>query len=179
MSNSQFLQWISGPGRGQTEVIEQMMQDGQTSRDMIILSGGRNIDMADVGKKFIILPSREFELSMSDLNAMYPEQKGRDKMREGLRNIDQPQPSRKSAPQKRQPVSSFSSDLLSRAKRENTLLNLELDMELPTKSFFKMINDTFDEGTVNEVLDLLIQSIDQEKIKSSIKEKIINSYGEK
>lgn len=178
MSNSQFLQWISGPSRGQTEVIEQMMQDGQTSKDIIILSGGRNVEMTEVGKKFIILPSREFELSASDLNSMYPEQRSRDRMREGLRNVDQASSQKKQVPQKRQQVSSFSSDLLSRAKRENTKLSIELDMDLPTKSFFKMINDTFDENTVNEVLDLLIQAIDQEKIKSVIKEKIINSYGE-
>jgi hypothetical protein len=179
MSNNQYLQWISGPSKGQSEVIQELTQDGQTFRDVAILSGGRSVDMSEVGKKFIILPSQEFVLSPAEINAMYPETNPRqDRMREGLQNVDERPRNTKQRNEKKPAVSSFSSDLLSRAKREDSSVDVSLDMQLPTKSFFKMMNDTFDEKTVDEVLELIIQSINQEELKKKIKESIINLYGE-
>lgn len=180
MNNNQYLQWISGPSRGQSEAIQEMTQDPQTFRDIVVLSGGRSLDISEIDKKFIILPSREFVLSAEELNSMYPEQSPRqDRMRAGLVNVDERPRNQKQRQEKKPPVSSFSSDLLSRAKREDRDLELNISMQLPTKSFFTMMNDTFDEKTVNEVLDLIIQSIDQETIKDTIKQQIINLYGEK
>jgi formylmethanofuran:tetrahydromethanopterin formyltransferase len=48
---------------------------------------------------------------------------------------------------------------------------------MPTSAFFNMINETFDESTVNEVIDIIIDSIDQDTLKTSMKQSITKFYG--
>ena len=40
-----------------------------------------------------------------------------------------------------------------------------------------MMNETFEESTVNEVIDIIIDSIDQEALINSMKQSIIKFYG--
>ncbi len=47
---------------------------------------------------------------------------------------------------------------------------------MPTAEFFEMINKTFDDNTINEVLDLIVDSVKTEEINKSIKNSITNFY---
>ena len=72
MSN-QYLQWISGQRRGEVESVE-MLQDGQTFEDVVVLSNGRKFPMSKVGKDFIILPNSSAALPPLELDLMYPKE---------------------------------------------------------------------------------------------------------
>lgn len=197
--NNQYLQWLTGPRRGEVETAE-MMQDGQTFEDVVIVSGGGRIPMSKIGKDFIILPTASAALSQIDLDVMYPKpnQKQNRRADQKQRRQEEPavqtdhasilgfDPSPNAEPQpstqerhRQKKHSSFASDLLTRAKKNDTKITLELQLEMPTSSFFSMINETFDESTVDEVMDIIIDSVDQSVIRSSMKESIIKFYGGK
>jgi hypothetical protein len=171
-----------------------MMQDGQTFEDVAILSNGRRVSMSKVGTDFIILPSSGAALNQIDLDVMYPKpvkpnrpsgQKHQQREDDNpplsdhasLLGFDPSAPVAQEAP-KRKKRSNFALDLLTRAKKNDTKITVELDAEMPTQSFFEMVNNTFDESTVDEVVDIIIDSIDTEKIRESVKNSIINFYGE-
>lgn len=193
MSNH-YLQWLTGQRRGEVESAE-MMQDGQTFEDVVILSNGRKVPMAQVGKDFIILPSASAALNSIDLEVMYPKpsvktnrvaQKQKRLQQEALpadhasiMGLDAPseeEPKRERPTQKK--ASSFASDLLSRAKKNETMLSLELLVQMPTDAFFRMLQDTFDDATIGEIIDILVDSVDIDQIKTTMKETIIKYYGE-
>jgi len=192
--SSQYLQWVSGQNRGTVEAVE-MMQDGQTFEDVAILPNGRRVPMSKVGTDFIILPSSGAALSQMDLDVMYPKpvKQNRPSGQKKHQREEVPPPASDHAnllgfdpsspveqePPKKKKVSSFASDLLTRAKKNDTKIMVELDADMPTQSFFAMVNDTFDESTVDEVIDIIIDSIDTEKIRESVKQSIINFYGGK
>lgn len=195
--NNQYLQWITGPKRGEVETAE-MMQDGQTFEDVVILSGGRKVPMANVGKDFIILPSAGAALKQLDLDVMYPKpavKQNRKAEQRQNRSAESPvqadhagilgfDPSSAGADppvqrerQRQNKHSSFATDLLTRAKKNDTNITLDIKLEMPTSAFFNMINETFDESTVNEVIDIIIDSIDQDTLKTSMKQSITKFYG--
>jgi hypothetical protein len=180
MSN-QYLQWISSKRRGQVEQVE-LMQDGQTSEDVVVLPNGGKISMSKVGKEFIILPSTSSALSEFDLNMMYPvenfeKRPNKPVVKKEHREMMGIEPAANVQPQQKKPVkSSFSSDLLSRSKKKETTVRIDLVIEMPTAEFFEMINKTFDDNTINEVLDLIVDSVKTEEINKSIKNSITNFY---
>lgn len=188
--NSQYLQWIIGPNRGNVEPIE-MLQDGQTSEDVVILPNGNRLPTSKVGTEFIILPDKSAALSLIDLEIMYPKQAVR-KPQQKQRQAQQPQavdhaalmgipinaeqPSVQEKP-RRQQASTFASDLLSRSKKTLTGVTVDLPVEMPPQKFFDMINETFDDATVSEILDLIIHSIDKAELNTAIKNSILTFYG--
>jgi hypothetical protein len=186
--NDQYVQWLKGPSRGSVETIHEMKQDGQTFEDVVVLSNGKTMSMSGIGKNFIILPSAGSALSPTELDLMYPpesqKQNRRAKPQQEHAQIlgfspDEPQP-REEPKQKKQPQrSSFASDLISRAKKNPSSLDVSIEVEMPSSSFFSMINETFDESTVEEVMSIIIDGIDRDLIKQAIKESIINFYGDK
>lgn len=183
--NNQYLQWISGPRRGEVESIE-MMQDGQTFEDVVILPNGKRIAMSKVGKEFIILPSANAALPQFDLDMMYPnEQKKSSKQsapkdHSDILGFDPAQNEKPINQPVKQPKkqSSFASDLFSRSKKIKTKIHFDLNVDMPSSSFFSMLHETFDEETINEVIDIIIDSIDQTELKNSIRRNIIYFYGE-
>lgn len=182
MSNQQYMQWISGKKRGEIESVE-MMQDGQTFEDIVLLSNGGKIPMSKIGKDFIILPSSSSALSALDLDLMYPiETIGKvnrspvKKEHQSIMGMDVVNDAMPVQQQKKPPKSTFASDLLSRSKKSVKTIKVNLSVEIPSSEFFDMINKTFDEQTVNEVIDLISDSIKAEDIKQSIKTSIIHFY---
>jgi hypothetical protein len=179
--NNQYLQWITGQRRGEVESVE-MMQDGQTSQDVAILSNGRKVPMHNVGKDFIILPTAGAALNKFDLDMMYPIDVPKPQVKKQHQDImgmdiaapvESPTP-----PAKQKKASTFASDLLGRSKKEQRTITVNISMEIPTAAFFSMINQTFDESTINEVVDIIADSIDRQELTNSIKESIVNFYGE-
>lgn len=193
MSNH-YLQWLTGQRRGEVESAE-MMQDGQTFEDVVILSSGRRVPMTQVGKEFIILPSASAALNAMDLDVMYPKpsiktnripQKQKRPVQDAppldhasIMGLDAPEAetSRKERPVQKQ-RSTFASDLLSRAKKNGTEVSINLSIDMPTSAFFKMLQETFDDSTVTEIVDILVDSVDIDKVKTAVKETIIKYYGE-
>lgn len=179
--NNQYLQWISGPKRGEVESVE-MMQDGQTFEDVVILSNGRKIPMSKVGKEFIVLPSANAALPQFDLDMMYPNEQKRSPKQSAPKNhsdilgLDIVQSEKPAKQIKKQ--SSFASDLFSRSKKTETKIDFNVSVDMPSSSFFKMLNETFDDATINEVIDIIVDSIDQNELKNSIRKAITNFYGE-
>lgn len=179
MSN-QYLQWITGKRRGEVESVD-LMQDGQTFEDLVLLSNGNKISMTKVGKEFIILPSTSAALSSLDLDMMYPveRQVEKKKNRQQISREHQQimgmdlEPVQ---PIKKQVKSSFSNDLLSRSKKSSTRITIDLTLDMPSIEFFEMINKTFDEQTVNEVVDILVDSVNTEDFKKSMRESINKFY---
>jgi len=179
--NNQYLQWLSGNRRGQVESVE-LMQDGQTSEDVVMFSNGGKVSMSKIGKEFIILPSASSALNELDLNMMYPvesnEQKSNrspiKKKHQEMMGMQVDEPVRQQP--KKQVRSSFSSDLLSRSKKEKTKISVDLTIEMPTAEFFDMINKTFDDDTVKEVIDIIVDTVDAQEMKQSIKNSILNFY---
>jgi hypothetical protein len=195
--NNQYLQWLSGPKRGEVETAE-MMQDGQTFEDVVIVSGGGKIPMSKIGKDFIILPAANAALSQIDLDVMYPKPNPKQNRRADQKqrrqeapavqtdhvsilgfdpSNDSPSEPRVQERQRPKKHSSFATDLLTRAKKNDTKITLELQVEMPSSAFFSMMNETFEESTVNEVIDIIIDSIDQEALRNSMKQSIIKFYG--
>jgi hypothetical protein len=180
MSN-QYIQWLSGNRRGQVESVE-LMQDGQTSEDVVLLSDGGKISMSKIGKAFIILPATSAALNELDLNMMYPIESNEQRVnRKPIKKEHQEMMGMQvEEPIKQQPRkqvrSSFSSDLLSRSKKTKTRVSVDLIIEMPMIEFFDMINKTFDDDTVKEVIDLIVDTVDTQEMKQSIKNSIINFY---
>lgn len=195
--NSQYVQWLSGPRRGEIETAE-MMQDGQTFEDVVIVSGGTKIPMSNMGKDFIVLPSATAALKPADLDVMYPKPNTKQNRRAQQKqqgpspvenndhaNILGFDPSQNPSGPSTTPVenprpkknNSFASDLLSRAKKNETAVQFELAVGLPSAEFFSMINGAFDEATVEEVMDIIIDTIDRDAVRNSIKESITKFYG--
>ena len=150
--NNQYLQWLSGPKRGEVETAE-MMQDGQTFEDVVIVSGGGKIPMSKIGKDFIILPAANAALSQIDLDVMYPKPNPKQNRRadQKQRRQDAPavqtdhvsilgfdpsndSPSEPRVQERQRPKkhSSFATDLLTRAKKNDTKITLELQVEMPS-----------------------------------------------
>lgn len=185
--NDQYIQWLKGPSRGSVEPIHEMRQDGQTSEDVVVLSNGKTIPMAGIGNNFIILPSAGNALNQVELDMMYPNDtqkmnrkpKPKSEHAAMLGFTPEEAPVKEAPKQKnQQPRSSFANDLISRAKKNKIDVGFSLDIDMPSTSFFSMINETFDEKTVQEVIDIIIDGIDKELIKQSIRTSIINFYGE-
>lgn len=194
--NSQYVQWLSGPRRGEVETAE-MMQDGQTFEDVIIVSGGAKVSMSKIGKDFIVLPSAAAALSHTDLDVMYPKPNLKQNRRAQQKQPDTQQVSRNDHasilgfdPSQNSPIprdvpaettlpkknNSFAGDLLSRAKKNETTVKFELSVGLPSAEFFSMVNGAFDEATVEEVMDIIIDAIDRDVVRNSIKQSIIKFY---
>lgn len=177
--NSQYLQWITGNRRGEIESVE-LLQNGQTSQDVAVLSNGNKVPMNNVGKDFIILPSTDAALSTFDMNMMYPIEREQKRSNKEVKREHQKMLGMEVEPQKaeKKPVkSSFSSDLLSRSKKSQTNFKVDFVINVPSKEFFEMINKTFDDATINEVVDLIVASVNNEDIRNSIKTSITNFYG--
>jgi hypothetical protein len=184
--NDQYIQWLKGPSRGSVEAIHEMKQDGQTFEDVVVLSNGKTVSMTGIGKNFIILPSASSALPTIELDLMYPpeSQKQNRKAKPQTEHAqilgfspDEPQPIQEPK-QKKQQRSSFASDLISRAKKNPSSMNVSIQIEMPSSSFFSMINETFDESTVEEVMDIIIDGIDKDLIRQAIKESINKFYGD-
>lgn len=176
--NNQYLQWITGKKRGEVESVE-LMQDGQTFEDLVLLSNGGKISMTKIGKDFIILPSTSNALSSLDLDMMYPLERPEKRNKPSIKKEHQEImgiESASSPPVKKQQKSSFASDLLSRSKKTNINLAIDLNVEMPSYEFFDMINKTFDEQTINEVIDLIVESIKNEDVRLSIRNSINKFY---
>ena len=194
--NSQYVQWLSGPRRGEIETAE-MMQGGQTFEDVVIVSGGTKIPMSNIGKDFIILPSATDALKQADLDLMYPKPNTKQnrsasqkqQVPSPVKNYDHANimgfdPSQNPTGPSTTPVenprpkknNSFASDLLSRAKKNETTVQFELEVGIPSSEFFSMINGAFDEATVEEVMDIIIDTIDRDTVRNSIKKSITKFY---
>jgi len=188
--NNQYLQWIIGSNRGNVEPVE-LTQDSQTFEDFAVLSNGQRIPMSKLGKDFIVIPTKENALGRIDLDMMYPIEspevlkqkrvKSESAIPDqhmamlGLERVKE----KPTETQSKKSRGTFSSDLLLRSKKSTEIVPIELEINLPTKSFFKMINETFDESTVNEVIDIIVESVSKEEINNAIKNSITKIYGEK
>lgn len=187
--NDQYIQWISGPTRGKFEAIHEIRHDGQTSQDLVILSNGSSLPLTGVGKNFIILPDPSSALNATELDMMYPveslKQNRKAKPKKEHENIlgfnpDETAPPpvvEREAPKPKKQTQSFSSDLLSRAKKSDTEIIVPFSVQMPSSAFFSMITETFDDDTVNEIIDLIVESISREEIKNAIKTSVTNFYG--
>lgn len=65
--------------------------------------------------------------------------------------------------------------LLDKAKKVDTLINLNVILPLPTTSFYNVINESFENGG-QKLAEYIIENIDVEVLKSSIKLEIIKLY---
>ena len=74
--------------------------------------------------------------------------------------------------------STFATDLFSRSKKAKMDIAFQIAVDMPSQSFFAMLNDTFDETTINEVIDIIAESIDPDELKNSIRNSLLNFYGE-
>jgi len=181
--NNQYLQWISGQRRGEVESVE-MLQDGQTFEDVVVLSNGRKFPMSKVGKDFIILPNSSAALPPLELDLMYPkEQRAKEKplnkAHQEMMGVSLEPPAQNEKPVKQKKThSTFATDLFSRSKKSKTDIGFQITVDMPSQSFFAMLNDTFDETTINEVIDIIAESIDPNELKDSIRNSILNFYGE-
>jgi hypothetical protein len=185
--NNQYLQWVGGSNRGNVEPVE-LTQDSQTFQDFAVLSNGQRLPMSKLGVDFIIIPNSADALSKIDLDIMYPIQrtqpvkKNKQQIPEhhsAILGLDEPVTEKSEPPKQRNHQKSFASDLLSRAKKINDKVPFELEIEIPSRSFFKMINETFDESTIDEIIDIIADSIDKKVLRETIKKSIINIYGDR
>lgn len=196
--NDQYIQWLSGPMRGEIESA-QLVHNGQTSKDVIVLSGGRELQTTQMTIDFILLPSSDAALNSVELDMMYPvpSQKknrlprNRDDSDMDSKNVehmsimgldldtqeeDQHRATNRS-PQHRK--NTFASDLLSRAKKVKTNVTLSLDIDIPSHSFFSMISETFDDDTIKDIMRIIVTSVDKSDLQAAIEMGIKKIYEEK
>jgi hypothetical protein len=195
MSNGQqYIQWLTDEKFGVVEAAEQLF-DG--TKDVVIPQNGVPIPMHAVGKKFIMLPGREFALDTATLRQMHPTGGVKQKRREPAKSDDDPSlkasraqaiqglaeasifppqtdiPSNTPVQEKKSSSSnSFVQELLQKAKTKKTKITIELEMELPNPTFYSMMSESFSEDVVDSMIDELVSQTNPEDIRRVISESV-------
>lgn len=65
--------------------------------------------------------------------------------------------------------------LINKSKKDTIKVNYEFDIEIPKKSVYDIIEDSFDTNLNQEIIDVVLASIDIKTLKESVEESINNT----
>lgn len=66
--------------------------------------------------------------------------------------------------------------IVSKCKKKAVKIPLELEINIPSKSIFNLINDEYDEESVDEFFDIILAEIKTDDIKKCLREALYESY---
>lgn len=76
------------------------------------------------------------------------------------------------------PSDSPALSIVKNCKKKDSKVSLELDLKIPGKNIFKIIDEEYNENVLSDFFKLVMKDIDTEVIRDALKESLITSYRE-